>query len=365
MSKSTKLIPVANTDKESRTADIIFIHGLGGDALDTWRHPNNKQDQDNFWLKWLGKDFPEMAIWSLAYEVEPARWKGSTMPLVDRANNILDLLEINNIGKRPIFFVTHSMGGLLVKQMLRNANDYANDAWQQILKHTKGIVYLATPHTGSSIASFLKFIRADSLTSVSVKELEAHHPRLLELNQVHRNNPIFNQIPIKVYGENKPIKPIGIIVDKTSVDPGRAKVTPIILDRDHISIAKPESPADRLYLGVRHFIENNISNSTQYSASHSHKTQMNLRDLIKNGILKELANSCNDKVVAELLLNDINFPGHMRPIFPTQGTTLGYWQEICQQIQNGALPSGNDLQSLVDAAADYYPSNTIFQDYRS
>lgn len=275
VSQATNLISLVNTEKQERIADIIFIHGLGGDALDTWRHSKNQQDDDNFWPIWLGKDLPQMGIWSLAYEVEPTKWKGSTMPLVERADNSLDLLEIKGIGKRPIFFITHSMGGLLVKQMLRNANDSGNDAWQQILENTRGIVYLATPHSGSTIASFLKFIGADILTSVSVKELEAHHPRLLELNRVHRNKDIFNQIPIKVYGENKPIKPIGIVVDKTSVDPGRAGVTPIILDRDHISICKPESTEDRLYVGVKQFIEANIRNNNQSSDSYSSETQSN------------------------------------------------------------------------------------------
>ena len=260
MNDRTRLEHIIGTKNENRTADIIFIHGLGGDALDTWRHPQNKEDKNDFWPLWLGKDLPQMGIWSLAYEVEPIKWKGSTMPLVERGENSLDLLEIKGIGKRPIFFITHSMGGLLVKQMLRTANDSGNVAWQQILKNTSGIVYLATPHAGATMASLLKYIGANVLTSVSVQELEAHHPRLLELNRVHRNNQVFNQIPIKVYGENKPIKPIGIIVDKTSVDPGRAGVTPIILDRDHISIAKPESTSDRLYLGVKQFIEAQIDN---------------------------------------------------------------------------------------------------------
>ena len=104
MSESTKLIAFSNTKKENRIADIIFVHGLGGDALDTWRHPDNREDENNFWLTWLGQDFSEMGIWSLAYEVEPAAWKGSAMPLVERADNSLDLLEIKDIGKRPIFF---------------------------------------------------------------------------------------------------------------------------------------------------------------------------------------------------------------------------------------------------------------------
>lgn len=97
----------------------------------------------------------------------------------------------------------------------------------------------------------------------------------------------------------------------------------------------------------------------------TNQNTMQLRDLIKNGILNQLAISFNNKDMADLLLNTIEFPGQMRPIFPTQGTTLGYWQEICQQIQNGVISSGNDLQLIVDAAADIFTTNTVFQKYRS
>ncbi|OUL34971.1 hypothetical protein BV372_12755 [Nostoc sp. T09] len=93
--------------------------------------------------------------------------------------------------------------------------------------------------------------------------------------------------------------------------------------------------------------------------------KMNLQALIRNKILQELVTLFNNKEIADMLLDTIEFPGHLRPIFPQQGTPLGYWQEICKQIQYGALPSGNNLQLLVDAAAEFFPANPIFQKHRS
>ena len=112
-------------------------------------------------------------------------------------------------------------------------------------------------------------------------------------------------------------------------------------------------------LSVQTEEENNSGNREKQQST------MNLRDLIRNGILNELAILFKDEDMADMLLNMIDFSGHMRPIFPSKGKMLGYWQEIATQIQNGALPSGNNLQSLVDAAADIYPTNPIFQKYRS
>lgn len=94
---------------------------------------------------------------------------------------------------------------------------------------------------------------------------------------------------------------------------------------------------------------------------------LTLKDLIKNGILNELATLFHQEDMANRLLLLIDFPAEMRPIFPSTGRTLDYWTEICTQIQNGVFPpeTGNDLQPLVETAARFYPSNSIFRRYRS
>ena len=93
---------------------------------------------------------------------------------------------------------------------------------------------------------------------------------------------------------------------------------------------------------------------------------LTLKDLINNGILNELAVLFHQEDIVNRLLLVIDFPTERRPIFPTSGQILDYWTNICTQIQNGILPSetGNDLQLLVNAAANFYPSNTVFsQDF--
>lgn len=258
MSERTELVKIIGTDNEEREADIIFVHGLGGDAWSTW-HPEESKTDKNFFPMWLGNDLPQYGIWSVAYEVEPTRWKkGSTMPLVQRADNILDLVELDEIGERPIVFITHSMGGLLVKQMLRNANDSSNESWHKIVEQTKGIVYLSTPHSGAGIASWMKYIGGVLRTSVSVEELEAHNPQLLNLNDYCRDNEKIRKIPIIVYCENEQTAGV-IVVDKTSANPGVAGVKPIVVDENHISISKPDSPDNRIYRRVKKFIQKCLS----------------------------------------------------------------------------------------------------------
>ncbi|MCP2730916.1 esterase/lipase family protein [Limnofasciculus baicalensis] len=255
MSNSNDLIQIAGCENLSRRGDVIFVHGLGGSARGTW-HPQELDNDNNFWPFWLGEDLPDVGIWSLGYEVEPFRWKGNSMPLADRATNILDLLDSYDIGDRPIIFITHSMGGLLVKQMLRSARDFGK--WSAISSQTKGIVFLSTPHSGSDMASWIKHISGILQTTVSVEELEAHHSRLRELINVYRNDEQFSQIPMLVYCENRPTRGI-LVVNQTSADPGIKGVIPVSMDFDHISICKVGDRNSQIYRQVKRFMQQNLT----------------------------------------------------------------------------------------------------------
>lgn len=265
--ENTQLIPIIGTENSNRAADIIFVHGLGGDALSTW-HPQGQRDPQNSWLTWLGDDYQELGIWSVAYEVEALKWKGSTMPLADRATNIVDLLDIYEIGERPLIFITHSMGGLVVKQLLRHAHDYGNPSWKRIVEQTRGIVFLSTPHSGSDIANWVQYIGNILGTSISVEELKANDSRLRELNNTYRNHPRLKQIPMIVYCENEKTSGV-LVVNQTSADPGKEGVIPIPLDENHITIAKPQSKQSRLYLRVKKFIKDCLSNPQPLPPLHS------------------------------------------------------------------------------------------------
>ncbi len=257
MSNPTGLIPIVGCDNGNRIGDVIFVHGLGGNAIGTW-HPKEKRNDRDFWLTWLGEELADVGIWSLGYEVEPSKWRGNTMPLVDRATNTLAILDTDNIGERPLIFVTHSMGGLLVKQMLRHAWDYGSPEWKEIAEQTKGIVFLSTPHSGSNMANWVKYIGGILQTSVSVDELEAHHSRLRELNEVYRNHEYLSQIPIQVYCEKQKTSGF-LVVDETSANPGIKGVTPIPMDDDHLSICRPSSRETMMYERVRKFLKKNLT----------------------------------------------------------------------------------------------------------
>ena len=243
-----ELLEISGCDNPERELDLIFVHGLDGDGRSTWQADNNT---DNFWPDWLAEDFPTIGVWSMDYQVSSSAWKGHTMPLYDRARDVLDRLDLADIGHRPIGFVCHSLGGLLVKQMLRLANDLGNDSWQHIGEQTQFIVFLSTPHSGADMANWISHLGTLLRTSVSIKELEAHNPQLLDLNSWYRNN--VGNIMTSVYCEKRPTHGI-LVVNETSADPGIKGVTPIPQDDDHITICKPANKTASVYLRTKRLI---------------------------------------------------------------------------------------------------------------
>jgi hypothetical protein len=226
--------------------DVVFVHGLDGDARLTWQATT---DPGTLWPAWLADPLPQLRVWSLDYDAHALDWSGPSMPLTDRAGNVLHLLELQIGANRPICFVAHSLGGLLVKQIIRRAFDSRHRLASQI----RGVVFLGTPHAGSQKASWLGNLGRLVGASVSTADLEAHSAQLRDLNIWYRDAAPGLHVANRTYFETRAVKGLKI-VDETSADPGLAGAAPIALDADHLSIAKAQSRSDQLYLGVVQFL---------------------------------------------------------------------------------------------------------------
>lgn len=114
----SQLHEISGCENAERKADVVFIHGLGGDALATWRHG---EDDSTSWPHWLGQEFPQVGVWSLGYPASPTKWMrlkgwfsegrrdaGHSMALPDRALQVLDFMLLRGLGKRPLFFICHT-----------------------------------------------------------------------------------------------------------------------------------------------------------------------------------------------------------------------------------------------------------------
>jgi len=249
-----KFYEILGTHNPERCGDVIFVHGLDGNATSTWRHQDKPEA---FWPQWLGEDLPQVGVWSLEYDAASIAWKGSAMPLADRATNVLALMEAHGLGKRPLVFVAHSLGGLLVKQMLRHAMELGQAQWQGIARQTRGIVFLATPHSGSNIANWLQYLSMVLRTNATIQDLKAHDPQLRHLNLWFRNNIGRMDLKCDVYFETQTVAKL-LVVDESSADPGIAGVIPIPVDGNHIDICKPASKHSLTYMRTLNLIKDRI-----------------------------------------------------------------------------------------------------------
>src|SRR5262245_55941336 len=124
----SQLFPVAGPAGEPR-ASALLVHGLGGNHYDTWRCGANKPwSADNtFWPLWLARDCETLAVWVIGYDAPVSRLRGTAMHLTDQATNILNTLRVApELAHGTLIFIGHSLGGLLIKQLLRTAESMAH-----------------------------------------------------------------------------------------------------------------------------------------------------------------------------------------------------------------------------------------------
>lgn len=116
------------------------------------------------------------------------------MPIRDRVTSLLGALaDAHEIGRRPFILLGHSLGGLLIKQIIRHC-DTMGDQYEHFIDQLVGVIFFSTPHTGSglvSLANFFDLIRATPL----VQELANNHAYLRELDDWYRNYVSRTRLP--------------------------------------------------------------------------------------------------------------------------------------------------------------------------
>ena len=240
-------------------ADVIFVHGLGGHHQQTWM--STGQSEQDYWPRWLAADLPDVNAWSLDYPSAISRWLGHSMPIPQRAKNILAELEQSGIGGRPIIFLCHSLGGLVVKKALNLASTGSSSA-QSLLRNVRGVVFMGTPSAGASVARWggrlqlaLGFVGASARLSSLVAEMRRSDPYLLDLKNWYADNAEALGIASLVLHETRPARGILTVVEADTADLGIGGVERIPLDADHFEVCKFAHRGDMGYRKIVSFIK--------------------------------------------------------------------------------------------------------------
>ncbi|KNB17003.1 hypothetical protein FOXG_14990 [Fusarium oxysporum f. sp. lycopersici 4287] len=239
--------------------DIVAVHGLNfknsdDHARKTWTMG------DKLWLK----DFLPNALLKPArvmlFEYNSSPAIGATaIKLADHANNLLQWLKLKRKSdpQRPLVFIGHSLGGLVVKEALVAAT--LDVTYKSIVEATRLLVFFATPHQGGNYASLGDIVAKIVRTGVSkpkndlLDALKENSDQATQRFEQARHLP--ERCLVVSFYEGDSYGKMGLIVDKKSATlnlPG-TREKQIAMHTDHSTICKFESadsPACELVLGT-------------------------------------------------------------------------------------------------------------------
>ncbi|KAI0435548.1 hypothetical protein F4803DRAFT_557878 [Xylaria telfairii] len=144
-------------------ADIVCIHGLGGHREETWTAKEPGTGRMVLWIKdFLPVDLPNARIMTYGYSSHIFSVRHLTQrTLYSQCKTLLIALKRSrqDIGatNRPLIFISHSLGGLIVKSALIHA-DKDDHVFNDIRVCTAGVVFFGTPHQGTPDVSWTKIV---------------------------------------------------------------------------------------------------------------------------------------------------------------------------------------------------------------
>ncbi|KAH7161817.1 hypothetical protein EDB81DRAFT_610202, partial [Dactylonectria macrodidyma] len=244
---------------------IVAVHGLNGKAYKTWA-----QDGKLWLADFLPLDIPYARIFTYGYNSRVA-FAGSASGVDDHSRTLLERLmakrrQFGHTEKRPLLFICHSLGGVIVKRALAIAHERSR-RYSSITRDTFGIMFLGTPHRGSDTAYWGNLLGklADVLTLGSIRTqlledlkrksamLGATCTQFIERSEsLHRIFSIY---------ERQPTKRSGLIVEEDSAVIGLPNEIPIPIEADHRSMCKFSNMRNEKYQMVLDCIVEMVENA--------------------------------------------------------------------------------------------------------
>ncbi|TRX91012.1 hypothetical protein FHL15_007994 [Xylaria flabelliformis] len=239
-------------DVDETQVDIVAVHGLNGKAYKTWI------DSGKLWLAdFLPLDIPRARIFTYGYNSAVA-FSSSASRVDDYARTLLERLMakrrlFSHADKRPLLFICHSLGGVVVKRALVIAHERSR-RYGSITQDTFGIMFLGTPHRGSDAAFWGKLfgslanivtlgsIRTQLLDDLKRKSdiLGATCSQFVERSQsLHRIFSIYERVRVKGLSS--------LVVEEDSAIMGLPNEIPIPIEADHRSMCRFSSMQSEKY----------------------------------------------------------------------------------------------------------------------
>ncbi len=217
-----------------RDRAIVFVHGLHGDK-ESWRAANGA-----YWPDMVRTD-PRFAYSDVDVAEYPSPNSNGKMSSVQLAEYLWNNLRQNRVwDHREVVFVAHSLGGILVEEMLLLHPAQA--------PQVKLIVSYGTPHEGSTVARVAAFYDKDPLlndlsdagSNTFLTKLEDTWRSRPAVNSIHRFCAYEGQDTRPDQGFVRYLRPHTRVVGYFSATYGCDVTTPPQeIPADHIGMIKP------------------------------------------------------------------------------------------------------------------------------
>nr|CAD7428423.1 unnamed protein product [Timema monikensis] len=197
---------------------------------------------------WLPKDCPNLRVIGVNYDTAISSWaplcpqEQECHTLDQRSEELLKRLCRAGLGQRPLMWVGHSMGGLLVKSILVKAWQSSDPELEGIWRNTRAVAFYSVPHRGSPLAALRQTTQFLLWPSTEVQELRQDSPALLALHRKFLDLLGAVSIDVVSFAETKStfIPSLRLefdFVPPQSANPGVGEFYEI--PQDHLSICKP------------------------------------------------------------------------------------------------------------------------------
>jgi hypothetical protein len=179
------------TDNGETSIDIVVLPGLAGHPLGSYRSPTST----SVWIRdWLNIPSARVLIYGYDTKLEGSASRASLQDLAKMfLNSLAAQLEYINGGNnklRPLIFIAHSLGGLVVKEALTLAyeeNQYRKSKGQEpnndtynILLSTSALIFFGVPNNG---------MRSEQLSNVVKGRPNEFLVRDLKVDDDHEASP--------------------------------------------------------------------------------------------------------------------------------------------------------------------------------
>ncbi|GFF32144.1 isoform Er14 of ankyrin-1 [Aspergillus udagawae] len=251
--------PLQHSGEGSCDVDVIAISGLGGHAFGSFK----ERGGSFMWLRdALPLDFPNARILIYGYDTRLIR-SSSFQNLTDLGRALqIDMKGIRECSQsRPILFIGHSLGGLVIKEAICKLKEEMDETGASILNSICGFLFFGVPHQGMAIESLVPLVK-DQPNRGLLESLGKNSALLMRLEQDFRD--AFSERPIRIISfyetEKSPTAvkindrwelsgPSQVLVDVSSATCGSKNQHPI--SRSHSEMVKYSDQYDGLYIRVK------------------------------------------------------------------------------------------------------------------